>query len=69
MLIVATAQRFGGTGLGLAITRNRRALLTSPLDKSDREHLNDRSCYCVPAMPASSTTLLQRTISESMKRC
>jgi len=39
MLIVATAQRFGGTGLGLAITRNRRALLTSPLDKSDREYL------------------------------
>src|SRR6516165_1920295 len=34
MLIVATAQRFGGTGLGLAITRNRRALLTSPLDRS-----------------------------------
>ena len=27
------------------------------------------ACYCVPAMPASFTTLLQRTISEPMKRC
>ena len=27
------------------------------------------ACYCVPAMPARFTTLLQRTISESMKRC